>query len=81
MINTIQPDMKGVSYVLIEERINDTLKRIEAACIRADRNPSEVTLIAVSKTQPLHMIEEAYKLGIRILVRTKYRNWYKNTII
>lgn len=51
--------------MLIEERINDTLKRIEAACIRADRNPSEVTLIAVSKTQPLHMIEEAYKLGIR----------------
>ena len=37
MINTIQPDMKGVSYVLIEERINDTLKRIEAACIRADQ--------------------------------------------
>ena len=36
-----------------------------AACERAGRNPSVVTLIAVSKTKPISMIEEAYDLGIR----------------
>ncbi|NLL01346.1 MAG: YggS family pyridoxal phosphate-dependent enzyme [Clostridiales bacterium] len=50
---------------MMEERITDIMKRIEAACERSGRDPSEVTLIAVSKTKPLHMIEEAYGLGIR----------------
>ncbi|TAH68645.1 MAG: YggS family pyridoxal phosphate-dependent enzyme [Anaerolineaceae bacterium] len=50
---------------MMEERIKDTIMRIEAACNRSGRNPSEVTLIAVSKTKPLYMIEEAYNLGIR----------------
>ncbi len=50
---------------MIEERITDIINRIEAACERSGRSPSEVTLIAVSKTKPLHMIEEAYSLGIR----------------
>ena len=51
--------------MMMEERITDILGRIEASCKRAGRNSSEVTLIAVSKTMPLHMIEEAYRLGIR----------------
>lgn len=50
---------------MMEERITDILTRIEAACERSGRSSSEVTLIAVSKTKPLHMIEEAYNLGIR----------------
>ena len=48
----------------MEERISDIKARIEAACERSGRKSSEVTLIAVSKTKPLHMIEEAYKLGL-----------------
>ena len=39
--------------------------KIEAACKRAGRDRSEVTLIAVSKTQPVEMLEEAYETGIR----------------
>lgn len=50
---------------MMEERITDIVTRIEAACEKSGRSPSEVTLIAVSKTKPLHMIEEAYSLGIR----------------
>lgn len=50
---------------MMEERITDIINRIEAACERSGRSPSEVTLIAVSKTKPLHMIEEAYGLGLR----------------
>ena len=39
--------------------------RVEAACIRAGRDPKEVTLIAVSKTKPVSMLMEAYEAGAR----------------
>lgn len=39
--------------------------RIRAACERAGRSRSEVTLIAVSKTKPASMIEEIYSYGQR----------------
>lgn len=49
----------------MEKRIYDIKKRIEQACQRAGRDPSEVTLIAVSKTKPLQLVEHAYDLGLR----------------
>jgi pyridoxal phosphate enzyme (YggS family) len=39
---------------------------MEAACVRAGRDVSEVELMAVSKLQPLSAVEEAYKQGIRL---------------
>ena len=39
--------------------------RVAAACARAGRNRSDVTLIAVSKTKPVPMLEEIYSDGIR----------------
>ncbi len=36
-----------------------------AACARSGRSRSEVTLIAVSKTKPVAMLQEAYDTGIR----------------
>jgi len=39
--------------------------RIAAAARRAGRDPSGVTLIAVSKTHPPEIIQEAFELGIR----------------
>ena len=38
-------------------------KRIDAACKRADRNPGEVRLIAVSKVKPAEQIEAAFASG------------------
>ena len=38
---------------------------MEKACRRAGRDPKEVTLIAVSKTKPLSMLQEAYEAGAR----------------
>lgn len=38
---------------------------IKAACDKAGRNYCDVTLIAVSKTKPLPMLQEAYDLGCR----------------
>ena len=39
--------------------------RMEAACLRAGRDPKDVTLIAVSKTKPVSMLAEAYEAGAR----------------
>ena len=40
-------------------------KNIETSCARVGRSPSEVTLIAVSKTKPLELLREAYEAGAR----------------
>ena len=50
---------------MIQEHLTEVKERIEQACIRSGRNPGEVTLIAVSKTKPVPMLEEAYAAGAR----------------
>jgi len=50
---------------MIKDKIADVKQNILSACQRADRNVEEVTLIAVSKTKPLHMLREAYEAGAR----------------
>lgn len=49
----------------MKENIQNIEQRIQAACDKAGRIRSEVTLIAVSKTKPNEMLEEAYSLGMR----------------
>lgn len=49
---------------MLKENLYDVQKRVEAACKRAGRDSSEVTLIAVSKTKPVSMIEEIMAEGI-----------------
>ena len=49
---------------MIRENIQDVLNNIESACRRCNRNPKDVTLIAVSKTKPLSDIEEAIDCGM-----------------
>ena len=45
--------------------INQVLENIKNACKKSGRNPEDVTLIAVSKTKPLPMLQEAYEAGSR----------------
>lgn len=40
-------------------------QKVQKACAKAGRDRSEVTLIAVSKTKPVSMIEELLPLGVR----------------
>ena len=49
----------------VAENLKTIRKRVDAACERAGRRPEEVTLIAVSKTKPLSMLQEAYGAGAR----------------
>lgn len=50
---------------MIYENLVQTRKNIEEACERSGRSPSEVRLIAVSKTKPVEMLQEAYEAGVR----------------
>lgn len=49
---------------MMKENIDIVEQKISAACSRAGRSRSEVTLIAVSKTKPNEMLKQAYDLGI-----------------
>lgn len=50
---------------MIRENLLKVEENIKTACKRAGRKPEEVTLIAVSKTKPMEMIEEALACGKR----------------
>lgn len=50
---------------MIIENINEVRKNMEEACRVSGRNPEEVSLIAVSKTKPVSMLQEAYDAGCR----------------
>ena len=45
----------------IKDHLNEVRENIRKACEKSGRSPKEVTLIAVSKTKPLFMLEEAYE--------------------
>jgi pyridoxal phosphate enzyme (YggS family) len=49
---------------MVKENLKIVEEHICKACERAGRDRSEVTLIAVSKTKPISMIEEALETGI-----------------
>lgn len=50
---------------MIKENIKQVEEKISAACQNAGRDVKDVTLIAVSKTKPVPMLEEAYASGCR----------------
>jgi pyridoxal phosphate enzyme (YggS family) len=49
----------------IEENLARVQDRMEAACLRARRNPEEIELVAVTKTLPVERIREAVACGLR----------------
>lgn len=50
---------------MLEKNLRSVQEKIENACKKSGRCPEDVTLIAVSKTKPLVMLDEVYGLGIR----------------
>ncbi len=49
---------------LLATNIAQVRSHIEAAARRAGRHPDEITLVAVSKTKPVAMVEMAFRLGV-----------------
>ncbi len=50
---------------MLKENYYEVKENILKACKNANRDPKDVTLIAVSKTKPVENIEEIYNLGQR----------------
>lgn len=48
----------------ISKRLQQVREHIEGACMRAGRDPAEVTLVAVSKRQPKDVVSAAVALGL-----------------
>ncbi|MEO0073099.1 MAG: YggS family pyridoxal phosphate-dependent enzyme [candidate division WOR-3 bacterium] len=49
----------------VRENLELLEERIAAACVRAERKRSEVRLIAVAKTKPAELVNEAIAAGVR----------------
>ena len=50
---------------MIKEQLYSVEQNIQTACDKVGRSRNEITLIAVSKTKPLNMLQEVYDLNIR----------------
>ena len=50
---------------MIQINLNGVEQNIITACEKSGRNREEITLIAVSKTKPVSLLEEAYGAGVR----------------
>lgn len=55
----------------IKENLSEVEEKICQACKRAERDREEVTLIAVSKTKPVEMLEACLEQGIRVFGENK----------
>jgi len=49
----------------LEQRYQDVKAHISSACEQVQRSEDEISLLAVSKTKPAHMVETLYQLGQR----------------
>ena len=56
---------------IVTENLRIVEEKIQNACKRSGRKREDVTLIAVSKTKPAAMIQEAYDAGIRVFGENK----------
>lgn len=56
---------------MLKENLQEVEKNIQEACERAGRKREEVTLIAVSKTKPVEMLQEIYDEGVRCFGENK----------
>ena len=56
---------------MVAENYRMVDKKVQEACARAGRDRNEVTLIAVSKTKPIAMIQEAMAAGANVFGENK----------
>ena len=57
--------MLDFAGMTITERWREVRARVDRACARAERDPRDVTLIAVSKFQPISAVREAARAGAK----------------
>jgi pyridoxal phosphate enzyme (YggS family) len=65
----------AVSSSAIAENLQRVRERIARAAKRAGRRAEEITLVAVSKTQPAEAIREAWGAGVRHFGENRVQEW------
>ena len=55
----------------IEKNKIEIMEKIAAACLRVDRDPAEIQILAVTKTRSVEEIENALRYGIDIIGENK----------
>ena len=46
-----------------QQKLNDALKRIQDACENCNRPPSDIQLVAASKTKPATLLRQFFHIG------------------
>lgn len=59
----------------IESRLEKLKREIRESCLECGRDPKQVKLIAVSKTQPLDALREVLKSGHRVFGENYVQEW------
>lgn len=59
----------------IGKRIIEVRQRISEAVARGKRDPRTIRLLAVTKTQPISIIEKAYQAGQRAFAENRVQEW------
>jgi pyridoxal phosphate enzyme (YggS family) len=69
--------MRGMDHAhsSVADNLTQALERIAQAASRAGRRAEEITLIAVSKTFPAHLIREAHAAGARHFGESRIQEW------
>ena len=57
--------MHGNEMSALRRALESVHERIAAAALRSGRNAADVTLVAITKTQPAELIRAACELGLR----------------
>lgn len=67
---------------MLKDNLTIVQEKIKEAVLRSNRNLDDITLIAVSKTKPLPMLEEIYQAGIREFGENKVQEivWKSNDL-
>ena len=64
-----------LAHMGIEQNLVEVRQRINQAVARAKRDPSTIRLLAVSKTQTVSRLEEAYQAGQRAFAENRVQEW------
>lgn len=59
----------------IKQNLTEVRQRIDKAAARSNRDLSAIQLLAVSKTQPVSSLEEAYQAGQRAFAENRVQEW------
>ena len=57
--------MDQATAEIVARNLQSVRRRMAQACVRAGRQPAEVTLVAVTKSVPVDVIHILYELGER----------------